>query len=872
MRKLKIALLIVVMLLALVGWAAWNLNAYLERNKDDIAARITEQLGRPMRFDSVGVSLRGGLAIAVEGLEVADDPQYSEGNVFSADSLRVVVRLLPALMGRIEVRKIIVDQPRLAVVRTGTGLNTDVLLRGPTGTATPAREDAQENEQGAPAGSAESNGERPATAAPTIPPLDLLEIRDGRLRLVDRTRSPAVDVSLEHVNAGARSLTRDGVLTFDLHAALFAEEPNIVASGKLAAEPGAGLRAAIDAQVTALELERTASLLRSLGLLPNELSAAGPISLTVGFQTSSDGWYANARAGAGDAVITWGTAFAKPAGRDLTLDVEVIGSDAGVRFDNGRVQIGTLAAAWDATIQNSPRVAELGLRLEPTDLSELARMVPAIANLQPRGNMRADLRATWREAAQRELSGSITLDGVELSPPSGPAVSGITSTISIAGTRLAMPQTTIVVGKAPVAVFVSSEDFSARTFDFRLQAAMLDSSDFGGAPERLTLRDASLTGIVNIPAEGPLRMRARLAAASGKAAGVPFGATTAMLRLEGKRLIVNPLAGGLLGGSLLAEGVYDWSQGGAAAFNLQAKGGGIDLTALAEALGATPRLEGSLDADVTLAGTAGPWEQSRETLVGGGALTIRDGTLHGVNVASGVLHGIAALPGLNLLLSAPVLNQYPQLINRGETRFKELHARFTVAEGAILSDDITIGADDFTISGRGEIGLDGWTDIRATFEASVPLTSDLIDAVAPLRMLAAGTQRISIPFRLRGRPSDLSIKPDTTYVGRRVERGLIDLVTGGFLRNRNEEQAAPSTEQPPAGNAPAAADPPGTDAGGGPGTDAGSDPGTDTGSGPDATRAPQAPAGTTEKTPAERRKDPSVGEQILRGLGSLIGR
>ncbi len=889
-RKLKIALLIVALLLGLLGWAAWNLNSYLDRNKDEIAGRIAAQLGRPIRFDSVGVSLRGGLAVAIDGLEIADSPEYSSGNLFSASTLRVVVRLVPALLGRIEVHKIVVDRPMLTVVRTAAGMNTDLLMHQSERSTVAPRDTGRGAETSKPSARAPESG-KAGIAGP--PPLDLLEIQEGRLHFIDRFRSPPVELFIDHLGATARSTGSHGTLAFDLHAALLSETPNIVAGGKLAIGPNGDLRATIDVQITAAELERTLGLLQSIGLAPAALTAAGPASLTAAFQTTSDGWHAGVRAGADDAVLAWGAAFAKPAGRPFAIDVEATGSDTGVQLSNGLVQVGNVTVGWSGMIEHAPPARELRVRIDDVQLAEVARVVPAISRLRPQGQVSAKVRATWEKTASVRLAGTIGLENVFLTPPSGPTVSGISTSIELDGRRLVLPPTRVMIGDAPITVFASTENFSARAFDFRVTADAFDSSDISGddASGKLVLEDASLTGIAGFPADAPARMRARLAAASGKVAGVPLGEASAMLRLEGRRLIVNPLSAGLLGGSVTAEGIYDWSGDGNPSFNLRANGKSIELAEFARAFGATPRLEGSLDTEVTLAGTTGPWQQVRNTLVGGGTLTIRNGTLHGINLATGVLHGIAALPGLSLLLSAPVLDQYPQLLDHGKTRFKELRSRFTVAEGAILSDDITIGADDFTVSGRGEVGLDGWVDIRAMFEASVPLTSDLIDAVAPLRMLAAGTQRVSVPFRLRGRPPDLSVKPDTAFVGRRVGRGLIDLVTGGFLRRRDDKGTATapggknthenrsstassnasrrSLRQPPAtkdSRVPGATGPqipPATETetktdGMAPGSSDAVDPG-----------APENGGSQDSTKPAP---DRSVAEQILRGLGSLIGR
>ncbi|RMD84052.1 MAG: hypothetical protein D6815_05050 [Candidatus Dadabacteria bacterium] len=408
-----------------------------------------------------------------------------------------------------------------------------------------------------------------------------------------------------------------------------------------------------------------------------------------------------------------------------------------------------------------------------------------------------------REHAPADLNGNLRLASVGLVAPSGIRISAQAATVRLSGRQIELPETQAHVAGRPVRLEATIGDYATKTLEFTVRAPEIDSRDLGLSPADrrppVALTDLETVGIVHLARnDDPIWIRAHLSAGSGTVASVPVKAVRAVIRLEEERLVFSPLALELLDGSLVVEGAYHRSPGGQPGFNLKGHASGIDLEKFAEAIGATKRLDGRLSGEVTLAGPAVEWSKMRDKLVGGGSVTIRDGTLHGVNIVSSVLRGIGKLPGLSLVLSAPVLNKYPALIPGGKTVFRELRSRFTVAEGAILSDEIVVAGSDFNIAGRGTVGLDGSTDVRAVFEASVPLTSDLVDAVAPLRLLVGGTQRISVPFRLRGRAPKLSVKLDPAYLGKHLGRGIVDLVTGRRLIDALTGAASPGGGAAPA--------------------------------------------------------------------------
>jgi hypothetical protein len=80
--------------------------------------------------------------------------------------------------------------------------------------------------------------------------------------------------------------------------------------------------------------------------------------------------------------------------------------------------------------------------------------------------------------------------------------------------------------------------------------------------------------------------------------------------------------------------------------------------------------------------------------------------------------------------------------------------------------------DAYVVSGRGQVGFDGQTDLAATFVAGPALTADVLESVKDARWALNTDQRVEVPFQVAGRFPDLRPRPDPEFVARVVGRAL----------------------------------------------------------------------------------------------------
>ena len=109
-KLFRVVLAIVgVVVLAVAGvviYAIVNLNSIVQSRRDLILARASDALGRKVDVQNIHASLGWGVVADLQGLTVADDPDFSQAPFVQASDVYARVALLPLLSRRLEVHRI----------------------------------------------------------------------------------------------------------------------------------------------------------------------------------------------------------------------------------------------------------------------------------------------------------------------------------------------------------------------------------------------------------------------------------------------------------------------------------------------------------------------------------------------------------------------------------------------------------------------------------------------------------------------------------------------------------------------------------------------------------------------------------------------
>jgi AsmA protein len=88
-----------------------------------LVPRIETALNREVEIDDVSVSIWGGLGVDVEGMKVQNNPGFIQQELFKFDRLSIRVKFWPLLRKRVELKKLILENPEINLEKTTQGIS-----------------------------------------------------------------------------------------------------------------------------------------------------------------------------------------------------------------------------------------------------------------------------------------------------------------------------------------------------------------------------------------------------------------------------------------------------------------------------------------------------------------------------------------------------------------------------------------------------------------------------------------------------------------------------------------------------------------------------------------------------------------------------
>jgi uncharacterized protein involved in outer membrane biogenesis len=113
---LFLALLIVVIV-------AFKLFFPVDKAKELAVAQGSQLLGRPLKVRDVDISIWGGLGIKLNEVTIGSPKGMEVGNLLEADAVDLKLRIFPLLSGKFRMDRLIIDRPRIVMVKTAEGVN-----------------------------------------------------------------------------------------------------------------------------------------------------------------------------------------------------------------------------------------------------------------------------------------------------------------------------------------------------------------------------------------------------------------------------------------------------------------------------------------------------------------------------------------------------------------------------------------------------------------------------------------------------------------------------------------------------------------------------------------------------------------------------
>ncbi|HJU29112.1 MAG TPA: AsmA family protein, partial [Candidatus Binataceae bacterium] len=641
--------LIILGVIALFIYAAVNLNSIIASNRAYILARASDATGRPVQARDIRASVGWGVRMDITGVEVADNPAFSQLPFLRANNVYVNVEFMPLLSRSLRVTSLVVDRPQVRIIRNAAGALNVSTMGQKSGEPTPKT----------PSHGGEGGGNAAGLAALTV---HSLKIQDGTIYYQDE-RAGGPPITVNAFDLDVENFSASSPFDVALALAAFSQGQNFKVAGKMGPLMRNG---AVDIGATPLALKAVAGpfTLAKLRTAP-QLAKSIPPALSI-----SDPFTVNATIGG---TVDGATV---DAGGDLTPNhvvyQDILDKTAGIPFkfsgmaarDKGKIELrranvilaGMNAKITDATFADGNLAAKVDTN--NFSLAEIGKILIPAQKYNPAGN--AEIHSAVRLTNhQPSANGAITLTNVNATIPGAqtPPLSNLSGTIRMNGNSATAGPMTFNVGSGHAKLQAVAQSLQPLKATYQFSADTVKIGDLAPSRRQLgeQINQLAAKGDVN-RAGDELTATADAASASGMVANVPFQNLTLAALYRGNRVTLNSLKLNAFDGAIGASGVANLA--GDRGFNMKLDAGGIDVQKALESQRskAARIIRGRLTGNVQVAGAGASFDQIKPTLRGNGGATLSDGKLVGVNVVAQALGKVDNLPGIGALVPTSVVN------------------------------------------------------------------------------------------------------------------------------------------------------------------------------------------------------------------------
>lgn len=182
--------------------------------------------------------------------------------------------------------------------------------------------------------------------------------------------------------------------------------------------------------------------------------------------------------------------------------------------------------------------------------------------------------------------------------------------------------------------------------------------------------------------------------------------------------------------------------------------GGVNMESLLRDAAGFDRVSGTGTLRANLAARGRTERQLVESLRGSGRLDVREGAIKGIDLVALVLHASTATT-----VGDP----------SAKRDFSEMGGSFTVANGIVTNNDLSMKSPLLQVTGAGTVDLGhGVVDYKVTPKVVTPLVGQL----------GLGTPGVMVPVLIRGPFGDLRYEPDMAGLIRQGYTAPVDIVEG----------------------------------------------------------------------------------------------
>ncbi|MGH7784512.1 MAG: AsmA family protein, partial [Candidatus Binatia bacterium] len=368
-------------------------------------------LGRDISVGKVKVNVWPGIGFRLENFALAEDPRFAAGDFVRAKDLQVNVKVLPLLRKNVQVKKLILNEPVISVIRNKDGVYNFSSIGKRDKDKT--QDALKEKERAA---------KEPTDKSAFL--VALLDVTRGSLRY--RDVRDGTDLQIQKLDLAVKDFDPQKPFDVKLAAALFAAKQNVTIDTRMGpfSSDSDFRKALLDGVIgiDSLDLNQLKSALPQIrNALPKDLTLGGLITVkdlklkgmlgNLAFKGSIDGTKTR---------IDYGKSLHKPAGIsfELALDGQYTRDKLVLRQTTGKLHTMKLQSKGEIGLGDRPAL-NLSIDSEPTSLDGWGQFIPALKDYDPKGaaTLHATIRRAPGAAAPPEIVGTLNLSDVSFKPP-----------------------------------------------------------------------------------------------------------------------------------------------------------------------------------------------------------------------------------------------------------------------------------------------------------------------------------------------------------------------------------------------------------------------------------------------------------------------
>lgn len=700
-----------------------------ERVRTTLLPLAQQQLGREVRLGEIEIGLFSGITVRDFAVLEADRQTVFVG----AGELRLRYRFWPLLRGQIAIKEILLQAPRLRVVRQADGrFNFSDLSERPQQEPAP----------------------QPTVAEGRSFDLRIASftLHDGTIAFVDEMVKPPFATEIGHLELSARELSLQQPFPFELSLQLAGAPLNVTGTADAAKKSGQ-----VQIRLQGLDLTAFAPYYRQQ--LPGQLKGAR-LDLDLAIDGGSEQLATRGSVAVKGLDLTLDALKDAPVRGEVALNHELRADLKGQRltFAESRLNYNGLALTFAGDVKDyaaAPQV-DLTLGLPGLELQQLVSVLPealgaSLRAMQPAGTVQARLHLLGPTAEPLKLlrDGEITFQQVAVSAGGlRPTVAG---RLLLAGDALKSEGLSVQFGADRLVLQLESPHLLAKPLPLSVTISgdRLNLTPGAGAAAAPATPAQAVAPQEIGPFDLPLQATVTAKVKEIRYQGLALENYDLRAQLVKNILSVEPLTARLAGGTLEVRKRVDLSRRGLA-YTAQCRMRQVQLQQLVDALypAAKGTAFGAFDFDLDLTGAGTVPENIKKNLDGTGSFVIRDGKLTGAGLAG----GLAAFFGEDELR---VL------------RFRQFGGTLRIRQGQVELASALAG-DDIKLQPQGTVGLDGGLDLGLDSRFSPRLTQKLAGKGSLGRLVADEEGWGRLPLRVKGTLTDPKLKLDSEAVTRQA--------------------------------------------------------------------------------------------------------